>query len=125
MFYWKCALIYRTPIEINLKGLRKMSKEESIEEQEERGERELIEREELEGKLESIGSKAELEFLSDLISKDRKIVENIYIRYDKLLGKVGLGGNILGGIFRRNYETFDGIIGSLSTILWQIINAKD
>ena len=101
-----------------------MSKEGSIEEQEEREERELIEREELEEKLESIGSKAELEFLSELIWKDREVVRNIYIRYNKLLGKVGLGGNIIGSIFRRNWETFDGIIGSLNMILGQIIHAK-
>jgi len=103
-----------------------MSKKESIEEQEEREEKELIEREELEKKLESIGSKAELEFLSEHIRKDREILTNIYIRYRKLLNKVGIGGdNTIGRIFERNYETFDGIIGSLSSILWHIIHAKD
>jgi len=102
-----------------------MSKKGSIEEQEEREEREWIERQELEEKLESIGSKAELEFLKDLIRKDRKVLTKIYIRYEKLLSKVGLGGNIIGGTFRENYETFDGIISSLDTILWQIIHAKD
>jgi len=105
--------------------MSKEVKEESIEEQEEREEREYEEQEELKKRLESIGSEAELKFLYDLIWKDRKKIETIYIRYKNLLEKFGLGGNILGGIFEESFETFDGIIGSLNTILWQIIHAKD
>ncbi len=101
---------------------------ESIEEQEKREEREWIEREELEKRIESIGSiggKAELEFLSELIWKDIKVLENIYIRYRKLLGKIGISSNTISGIFDRNYETFSGIIMSLNSILGYIIRAKD
>lgn len=102
-----------------------LEQEESIEEQEEREEREYEEQEELKKRLESIGSEAELKFLYDLIWKDRKKIETIYIRYKNLLEKFGLGGNTLGSIFKRNYETFDGIIGSLGTILSRIVYYKD
>ena len=97
--------------------------EESIEEQEERADREYMEREELDKRLESIGSKTELKFLYEFAWKDLEKLQNIHIRYSKLLSNFGFSGGVgIYGIFDKSYGTYTGIIQSIITILSKMCN---